>query len=45
MANKRNGVIYIGVTSNLLKGVYEHKYAQSKDLQKSMIVKILSIMS
>ena len=27
MANKRNGVIYTGVTSNLIKIVYEHKYA------------------
>lgn len=27
MGNKRNGVIYTDVTSDLLKRVYQHKYA------------------
>ncbi len=30
MANKKNGAIYTGVTSNLVKRVYEHKNSYTK---------------
>jgi putative endonuclease len=30
MANQKNGTIYIGVTGNLLKRVYEHKHNMIK---------------
>ncbi|AHE66817.1 GIY-YIG nuclease family protein [Legionella oakridgensis] len=41
MANKRNGTIYTGVTSNLIKRVYEHKYADLDGFTKKYGCKYL----
>lgn len=41
MANKRNGVLYTGVTSDLIKRVYEHKHAAIDSFTKSYNCKIL----
>ncbi|KTC75932.1 endonuclease [Legionella birminghamensis] len=41
MANKRNGTLYTGVTSDLLKRVYEHRYAELNGFTKKYNCKIL----
>ena len=41
MASKRNGTLYTGVTSNLIKRVYEHKNGSFKSFTKEYEVKNL----
>ena len=41
VANKRNGIIYTGVTSNLVKRVYEHKYGLVAGFTKKYNCKLL----
>lgn len=37
LASKRNGTLYIGVTANLIKRVYEHRQGFADGFTKSMI--------
>ena len=41
MANKRNGTLYTGVTSNLLKRVWEHKSTVAEGFTKQYGVHLL----
>lgn len=41
MASKRNGTLYIGVTSDLIKRVYEHKEGLAEGFTKKYGVKNL----
>ena len=41
MANKRNGTIYTGVTSNLITRVYQHKQGNTQGFTKKYNCKLL----
>jgi putative endonuclease len=41
MANKKNGTLYTGVTSNLAKRVYEHKTGSTEGFTKKYGCKLL----
>jgi len=41
MANKKNGVLYVGVTNNLLRRIYEHKNGLVEGFTKKYNVKML----
>jgi len=41
LASKRNGTLYTGVTSNLMKRIGEHKHNQIEGFTKKYNVKVL----
>jgi predicted GIY-YIG superfamily endonuclease len=41
MANKKGGTLYTGVTSDLIKRVYEHKHGLKGDFTKRYSCKML----
>jgi putative endonuclease len=41
LANKRNGTLYTGVTSNLVQRVWQHKEGQAEGFTKKYCVKLL----
>ena len=41
VTNKKNGVLYTGVTSNIIKRIYEHKYSIKKGFTAKYNCKLL----
>jgi putative endonuclease len=41
LASKRNGTLYVGVTSNLVKRIFEHKIEQTPGFSKKYGTKML----